>query len=100
MQLVDAGNVLHSKANDNVARLDSGHSCRTAFLDIVDHDGSVDRQLVFVDEAARQGDVLPGDTDPTATHPAILQQLSGYELSGVDADGKAKALCGQNGRSV
>ena len=73
-------------------------SVGAGFLDVVDHDGGVDGKLVFVDEAAGQGDVLAGDADPAAAHAAVEQELGGDELGGVDADGEADALRGRDDR--
>ena len=100
VEFVDAGDGCGAEGDDDVSGLDSGLLCWAGFLDVVDHDGGVDGEFVFVDEAAGQRDVLAGDADPAAADAAVEQELGGDEFGGVDADGEAEALRGHDGRGV
>lgn len=80
MQLVDAGDAVRPKGENDVTRVNSSLFRGAALIDLVHHDGCVDRKLVFIDQAPGQGNILASDANPAASYTAVLQELRNDEL--------------------
>jgi len=81
VKIIDAGNRMIVKRDDDVAFADAGISCRTSSFKRNDEYPSCDWKVIEPDDPTRKGNVLTCQTDVTPTDFSIADQPARYELS-------------------
>src|SRR5882672_3312159 len=100
MEIVDAGNRMLVKANNDIPFTQSSISCRAVGLERYNQDSALNRKVIVPHDSAWQRNVLSGQTDITATYFAVANQATGYELGSVNGSSKRDSLGRQNHRRV
>src|SRR6478736_4647796 len=100
MQFINSCRVCIPERHDNVAGKQTRIRRWALPVNLIDQDSCANRQLVFVGEATRYGNILSRNANPTAAHAAVLQQLRSYEFDRIDPDSEAESLRGHNGRGI
>src|SRR5262249_10280091 len=99
-QIVDAGDRLAGECHYHIAFADSGSRSRTAGVYGAHAYTGRDGELVRLRDGARDWDVLPSDTDVTASNASVPHEARGDKSRRVARDREAQTVCLQNHRGV
>src|SRR5437870_11210787 len=100
MEIINAGNRMFVKAENDVAFAHSGPSCRAVALERYDQDSALNRKVIVANDAARKRNILSSQADVTPAHFTVPNETAGNKLGCIDRCGKADSLSWQNHRRV
>src|ERR1043165_101703 len=92
VQFIYSGHRLTGEACNDISLLQAASTRRAVLVHLDDEDAMLDLQMIKPDDAARQRNVLPGETYIAAADAPVFYQTPGDELRGVDGNRKADSL--------